>query len=136
MRFLVLCHFETERTFLRIKTEGSNGSLTTVCSSGCVAIADTGTSLIIGPLDDVTHLNMALGAIDSGNGLFLFNCSDVPHLPGYFFKCLFKSANNYTKFSEIKDITFMINGHPLPIKPSDYVMEKKGNCYSGISVSS
>ena len=34
----------------------------TVCSGGCQAIADTGTSLLVGPQDDVDKLNSIIGA--------------------------------------------------------------------------
>lgn len=47
------------------------------CADGCEAIADTGTSLIIGPSDKIAGINRAIGANRDGE----ISCSLIPKLP-------------------------------------------------------
>lgn len=58
-----------------IENQSDNKIVGHVCESGCEAIADTGTSLIAGPKDQVDHLNRALGAMGPIKGnLWGFEC--------------------------------------------------------------
>jgi len=77
------------------------------CSSACSAIADTGTSLIVGPTADVSNLNQQLGADANGN---------------------FKSCDVRAKLPEI---TFVISGNNFNLNGYDYVLKMGDQCVSG-----
>jgi len=72
------------------------------CTKGCTAIADSGTSLIVGPTLHIDALNIKLGAkVVNGEGIFE-NCDVVSKLP---------------------DIQVVINGVSLTLTPQDYVLQ-------------
>lgn len=81
-----------------------------VCN-GCQAIADTGTSLIVGPTSEIARLNRAIGGVDNHDGSFSLNCNS---------------------FGSYPDVTLQIGGRGFVLKPSDYIIQDGGSCFSGL----
>ena len=81
-----------------------------VCHYGCQAIADTGTSLIVGPTSEINYLNSKLGAKKNFMGQYYFNCNSVSSLPS---------------------VSFVISGETFALMPDDYIMNIRGVCLSG-----
>ena len=51
------------------------------CSGGCQVIADTGTSLLAGPSEEIKKLNIELGATPLVAGEYRIDCASIPKLP-------------------------------------------------------
>lgn len=76
------------------------GSGLTLCKGGCEAIVDTGTSLVVGPVDEVRELQKAIGAVPLIQGEYMIPCEKVSSLPEVTLKLGGKgyklSAEDYT----------------------------------------
>eukprot|EP01027_Heterolobosea_sp_BB2_P020828 GEZU01029746.1.p1 GENE.GEZU01029746.1~~GEZU01029746.1.p1 ORF type:complete len:390 (-),score=165.66 GEZU01029746.1:107-1276(-) len=83
-------------------------------STGCKAIADTGTSLLAGPTDVMSALNSKLGATAINGEAVFPNCDVVSSLP---------------------DVQIVLNGKQFTLTPDQYVLKVtslgKTECLSG-----
>ncbi|XP_068192253.1 napsin-A isoform X2 [Antennarius striatus] len=72
----------TRKAYWQIKVNGVEvGSQLSLCKAGCQFIVDTGTSLIVGPSEEIRALHKAIGALPLVMGEYLINCNKIPSLP-------------------------------------------------------
>ncbi|XP_055979518.1 chymosin-like [Sorex fumeus] len=80
------------------------------CEGGCQAILDTGTSMLVGPSNDILNIQSVIGATQGQYGEFDINCGNLSKMPS---------------------VVFEINGKKYPLPPSAYTSEDQGVCTSG-----
>ncbi|KAF8572223.1 hypothetical protein P879_00282 [Paragonimus westermani] len=92
----------THEAYWQFKVDGIQLEALKFCSDGCQAIADTGTSLIAGPVEEVNRLNTALGGTRMPGGTWMLDCSKVNELPS---------------------IDFLISAKNMRLDGPDYVLQ-------------
>ncbi|XP_048216273.1 cathepsin D [Perognathus longimembris pacificus] len=92
----------------------SVGKELTLCKEGCEAIVDTGTSLLVGPVEEVKELQKAIGAVPLIQGEYIVPCEKVSSLPS---------------------VTLKLGGRDYTLSADDYILKVsqagKSICLSG-----
>ncbi|XP_019723105.1 cathepsin D [Hippocampus comes] len=105
----------TRQAYWQIRMDSLQvGTQLSLCKGSCEAIVDTGTSLIVGPSEEVKALQKAIGAIPLIQGEYMVNCDKIPSLPV---------------------ITFNVGGRAYKLTGDQYVLKEsqagKTICLSG-----
>lgn len=86
---------------------------TTICTK-CRAIADTGTSLIVGPTAEIANIQKIIGAVEHSGGDYTVDCSQMDKLP---------------------NINIVLGGHNFVLTPKEYILVESEDgvtyCISG-----
>uniref|UniRef100_A0A672FPN5 Peptidase A1 domain-containing protein n=1 Tax=Salarias fasciatus TaxID=181472 RepID=A0A672FPN5_SALFA len=94
----------TRKAYWQISMDGVGvGNQLTLCKSGCQAIVDTGTSLIVGPSEEIRALQKTIGALPILMGEYFIDCKKIPSLPV---------------------ISFNIGGKMFNLTGEDYIMKE------------
>ncbi|XP_053112359.1 cathepsin E-like [Hemicordylus capensis] len=93
----------TVRRYWQIHIDNVRSQEQSICDSGCEAIVDSGTSLILGPAKKIKWIQEKIGASPSMFGEFLVDCRRMPYLP---------------------TITFTIGGRKFEITAEHYIIKE------------
>ncbi|KAL9818391.1 putative cathepsin D [Arabidopsis thaliana] len=107
---IIPAHFSGDHTYVDVEGPGNffamsniwvGGKNTNICSSGCKAIVDSGSSNINVPMDSADEIHRYIGVEP--------NCNNFETLP---------------------DVTFTIGGKAFVVTPLDYIRRSRSQCTS------
>lgn len=114
----------TDTTYWKFQMQGilvSGQKVSGVCESGCAAIADTGTSLLAGPLEQAAKLNQMIGATPTPvPGEYTVDCKKLSSLPKISFR--------------IAGVDFVLNGEDYVLKITKGSVSECVSGFMGISL--
>ncbi|XP_062396466.1 pepsin A-like [Sardina pilchardus] len=98
-------------TYWQIKMDSVtiNGDVV-ACAGGCQAIVDTGTSLVIGPYNDIQNINGWVGVNADKYGNPVVSCGNIMSMP---------------------EVVFHINGQPFVLPATAFVSQAHNRCTTG-----
>nr|XP_033808756.1 cathepsin E-B-like isoform X2 [Geotrypetes seraphini] len=104
-----------EKGYWKIKMDSVNiQGRNLLCANGCQAIVDSGTSLIIGPIAQITKLHEAIEATPLNNETYILDCRRLSSIPSITFTIGSKdytlTAKQFVRKERIGDATVCISG--------------------------
>ncbi|CAG2109253.1 unnamed protein product, partial [Medioppia subpectinata] len=103
----------------------SCGNIQLCTGGGCQAIADTGTSLLVGPQHKIARINRAIGATYQSDGhVSAALIARINRAIGATYQSDGQYVMNCRSVQSLPTVTFTISGQAFPLTPVQYVLRQ------------